>query len=287
VHGRTRLLVRSATSNLVRSSAQSRTKAAAFALLTSLAVLAMVAFAAHRFRARLADVSGPDAAGARRTDPRPTEPRAPRRAAVPVDAAVFALPYHTAVVRLESPDAVEVCRFDVVAAPSPTSLVFDVTEQSDALPERTRVSFTANALGDAHGVLTIAQTNDVHHEDDAERSWDGRVTRSLGLDDTTPPFLPSRRLLGEATAGEVDRLWFGASPAPMPRLVRDGETEVTVTVRGRATFLVAERYASRKEAWPDRAELLLVRRVEGLGDVAVVVSVARDDEWRATLLSLD
>jgi hypothetical protein len=263
-----------------------RKNAAVFTGLALAVVALMVAAGGSVLRRRFAVVKEPASVTSR-----PLAFAAPPPVRVvqggPPDAALFALPLHVAVVRCESPDAVDDYRFDVMTTTEPASLDLSVAEAADALPEHTRVSFTANSLEDAHGIVTFAQTNDVSHEHDARREWDGKLTRHLTLDDSSPPFLASRRLLHEADTGGIERLWFGSSAQPMPRLVRDGEKDVTVTVRGRAMVLHAERYASPKEAWPDLAELLLVRHVEGLGDLPLVASVARDDLWRVTLLSID
>jgi len=73
----------------------------------------------------------------------------------------------------------------------------------------------------------------------------------------------------------------------MPALVRTGTAKVDLVVRGQPVTLDAERYATTRDAWPDSAELLLVRDIGGDREVNVVARLSRDEGLVVELRSLD
>jgi hypothetical protein len=192
-------------------------------------------------------------------------------------------PFRSFVVGCQDLDSADDYRFEVTRV-TPNGVTMRERLASGGLPEIIDFTFAAHAFDDAAGLLGIAQTNDVTHEDEPRhRSSDGRHLRTIKLVDTTPPFVLSRRLARvSAATGRIDGLRFFDFLGTMDPLERDGELDYELPIRGASTKLRAERYLS------DADELLLVRSLAPFGEVNLVLTCARSDgEFAVTLKSID
>lgn len=176
-------------------------------------------------------------------------------------------------------------RFELTGA-TDHGVTFRETEATGALHETIDFTFTTDALESGAGLLAIKQTNDVTHEDDStRRSWDGQYLRTITLVDTTPPFWLSRRLAREAAeTGRIVGLRFFHFLRQLPPLLRDGDADHELTVRGEKHEVRAERYRDPDD---DGNQLLLLRELPGFGEVSLVLDAVRANRFAVSLLTID
>jgi hypothetical protein len=181
------------------------------------------------------------------------------------------------VVECLHPDCTD--RYELAVAVRDASLV--VTHTSS---RRLDLEFSENALRQGRGVLALEQTNDVHHEGDAARSWDAASRRAIvRLDDTTPPFLLSVTLADRALRDavlEAPRFYDYLGPMAEP-LRREGDEEVEMVVFGQKRRLRCERYVG---AFDD--VVCLVRDVAELEGLPLLARIVRDEEFQSRLLEI-
>jgi hypothetical protein len=192
--------------------------------------------------------------------------------------------FRSFVVSCQDADAADQYRFEITRV-SRDAVTMRERIASGGLPEVIDFTFAAHAFDDASGLLAIAQTNDVTHEDDPRhRSSDGGHVRTIRLVDTTPPFVLSRRLARvSAASGRIDGLRFFDFLGTMDPLELSGEVDREITIRGESKRLRAQRYRSG-----EGDELLLVRKLPPFGDANLVLGCARSDgTFAVTLDSID
>jgi hypothetical protein len=156
-----------------------------------------------------------------------------------------------------------------------------VTHESS---RRLDLEFSENALLRGRGVLALEQTNDVHHEGDAARSWDAARRHAIvRLEDTTPPFLLSVGLADRAAQDavlEAPRFYDYLGPMAQA-LRRDGDEDVEIVVFGRERRVRCERYVG---ALDDK--VCLVRDVAELDGLPLLVGIVRDEQFQNRLLEI-
>ena len=122
---------------------------------------------------------------------------------------------------------------------------------------------------------------EVTHENPPNRSTP-RFRRSIRLDDSTPPFFLSQRLVQMGRGGPIRGVrFFDFLGGPMLELHRAAEISVDISVFGSTRKLVAERYRSEMGD-----ELWLIPTLDEFPDANLIARLCRDDEFVTELISI-
>lgn len=146
-----------------------------------------------------------------------------------------------------------------------------VSFASGAPDDRFVLELSPRALAEGHGLLMVGQGNDRLAEAAKRKAGSKGVDRSVAVEATTLPFLPSRRVLEESRLGRIGTLTVGRSEQ-VSGLMLVGEVKRTLKVRKKEVTVTASRFAA------PGVELLVVRELPGLGKFDLIVALGTPEQ---------